>query len=97
MSAIQYYNYLVDICPDCNKELYYAPNPYYMYVCRYCKSTGPQSETKKGILVEIAEKIIQEKKDEIKRIEEHLKERINIYEEEEKEDTKFNRFEIMEI
>ncbi len=98
MSAIQYYNYLTKVCPNCDEVVNYAPNPYYIFVCKECEYSGDSSELKEGILVELAKKIIQEKEEEIRKIKEYLKEKINIYQEENREEgTKFNKFEIMEI
>ena len=96
MSYYDYMNIYTDICPHCEKSTKYFPSPYYLHLCKNCEKWCSQSELKKGIIVEVAHKVIQEKKDEIEQIERNLKEKINIYEEK-KKDTKFNRFDIMEI
>ena len=97
MSYYDYMNIYTDICPYCEKETTYYSSPYYIHHCKNCGKWCSQSELKKGIFIEMAHKIIQEKKDEIEQIERNLKEKINIYEEEKEKDIKYTRFDIMEI
>jgi len=95
MSLKNRYEIIVDVCPSFKKEVRYCPNPYYKFVCIYCKYDGSRSDLLKGILVEEAEELIEKRQREINKIKEDLKEKINISYR--VKNTRYNKFEIMDI
>ena len=90
---------LTDICPECGSPVIYHPNPCYMAICQKCSFNFFTLRLKNGIFVEKALKAIEEREKEIKLIKKYLVEKINICEEDEKNDggKKYNRFDIMDI